>query len=74
MIFYIGWKIRRSKTEEFESTTAEERSVTTERTAGVTRPGAGATRGERHRAGAEDAGDRSGNDAEKSERVLLESE
>ena len=75
MFFYIGWKIRRSKekNEEFEST-AEERSVTTERTAGVTGPGAGATRGERHRAGAEDAEYKSGSDAEKGERFLLERE
>ena len=54
--------------------TAEERSVTTQRRAGVTRAGAGVTRGERYRAGAEDAEDRSGSDAETGERLLVKSE
>ena len=69
--------------------TAEGRRVTTGRRAGVTGPGAGATRREERdldraqdrpdekreiRTGAEDAEHRSGSDAKKDERLLLESE
>ena len=74
VFFYIGWKTKRTKAEYFGNT-FEGRRVTTGRRAGVTGPGAGATRRERDiRTGAEDAEYRSGSDAKKGERLLLERE